>query len=771
MKNLHQKFLAGGLFLLQFFAVSMASAASSPASFMPQNPQFYFQLDTTKDHPLKGQLNDLITKLTSETPDSIPQKLITAAIDNTVIGFSQTANLSDQSEIYLMAFSLDENTFNQIISAASSTELKTTDLGMNRKIYTAQDDFFFTYKLGNVVASNQKGLISDLLMSDSSAKLSANTDYQNLLSRLNTSGFLMGFLDYEKLYSKDFSNLPSSLESVKIEGFSASQLSQGLSGQVYLKFKPDSPFKPEQFQFTPDLYQKVSAKNLLYYQEYFNFSNQFKLATDGVSADSEFQNVFSSISAELSSSLGLNVSTDLAPLFQGKSAIAIHSDLDNQYYPAFSLISDVRGKETQGKTVLDKVQAAISEAVKTSLRSEYDNQVEMRDYYTQYYPDETNPYKDLPAYDVWEKQAIQTQTVQVNGSTLTQIILDPTAGSTSWSEAGDRTKYKFSLAFGITNDGNLIFTTLRNPASLFDYAGLNADQNFRNNFSAQQLTGLSYLNFTNLRSYLNTMLTTLQAGNEISTSVDNFLTPFQSLTAVTTADSGALLSTIKLNADLTKLSGFGDLISSMMQEFSSFSKNSDFQLPEPQKIFPDVAPKDWFYGYVSGVHNDEIMNGYTDGMFRPNQPITRAEFVKTLMEALKWRGEDLSQPLNPVMENATAFDDYDSNAWYAEAVKSAQLSGLVKGFADHTFHPNQPITRAEAVQILYNASSLLKSTESLDFSQNQFNDVRPSDWFYTAVSSAHYYGVVNGKTDLEFKPNDLLTRAETAKIIEQFLYL
>ena len=86
----------------------------------------------------------------------------------------------------------------------------------------------------------------------------------------------------------------------------------------------------------------------------------------------------------------------------------------------------------------------------------------------------------------------------------------------------------------------------------------------------------------------------------------------------------------------------------------------------------------------------QYMNGYTDGTFRPDASITRAEASKLLTSLLVDWGEHRDY----------LFSDVSVSAWYANAVCQMINFGLVNGYTDGTFKPNAKITRAEFVAIL-----------------------------------------------------------------------
>lgn len=125
-------------------------------------------------------------------------------------------------------------------------------------------------------------------------------------------------------------------------------------------------------------------------------------------------------------------------------------------------------------------------------------------------------------------------------------------------------------------------------------------------------------------------------------------------------------------------------------------------------LFGDVKSSDWFVSYVNTAKNEGIVSGYSDG-FRPNQNITRAEALKILLTAGQF----------DIPEEAPDFSDVASDAWYKKYVAFAEKNGIVGGYNDGTFRPNQFITRAEIAKITVKAMEL---SSALLAEQEEEND-------------------------------------------------
>ena len=147
-----------------------------------------------------------------------------------------------------------------------------------------------------------------------------------------------------------------------------------------------------------------------------------------------------------------------------------------------------------------------------------------------------------------------------------------------------------------------------------------------------------------------------------------------------------------------------------------------------------------------------LIDGYSDGSFRPNAPVTRAEFVKLLNRAL-----------NFTAESAISFTDVKESDWfYAEAAKAA-AAGYAQG-SNGAFHPEQAITRAEAAAMIARAVNLTADEKRAD----AFADaaVIPA-WAKGSVGAAAESGYMNGYPDGTFGAGNYITRAEAVVTLDR----
>ncbi|MNI66430.1 Cellulosome-anchoring protein precursor [compost metagenome] len=100
--------------------------------------------------------------------------------------------------------------------------------------------------------------------------------------------------------------------------------------------------------------------------------------------------------------------------------------------------------------------------------------------------------------------------------------------------------------------------------------------------------------------------------------------------------------------------------------------------------FTDVSSTHWANKYIGAAAGSGLMNGYSDGTFRPNDKISRSELATLITRAFKLTGT-----------GNTSFKDVQRNAWYYDSIDALASNKIITGYADSTFKPGQDITRAE----------------------------------------------------------------------------
>lgn len=160
--------------------------------------------------------------------------------------------------------------------------------------------------------------------------------------------------------------------------------------------------------------------------------------------------------------------------------------------------------------------------------------------------------------------------------------------------------------------------------------------------------------------------------------------------------------------------------------FRLLTEESRSQFWATENRYSDVSADQWYNNAVSTMTRAGIVNGYPDGTFRPNAPITRAEMAKIIA---------LFAKLEP---SAERFPD-TAGHWAEPYIRLAAGSGWIEGYPDGTFRPDRAITRAETVTMIDRVLERVPKDESRLLPHETmltFPDCRPGQWFYIAVQEA-----------------------------------
>ena len=176
--------------------------------------------------------------------------------------------------------------------------------------------------------------------------------------------------------------------------------------------------------------------------------------------------------------------------------------------------------------------------------------------------------------------------------------------------------------------------------------------------------------------------------------------------------------------------------------------------------FDDVRRGDWFYDDAAYVYANGLMSGTSAYRFSPDLSTTRAMIVTIL-----WRLEG-----EPVVNFAMRFADVSPDKWYGEAIRWAAASGIVNGYSETAFGPNDNITREQLAAMLYRYAQYKKADVSVGEDTNilSFDDAFDvSGYAVSAMQWACGAGVMQGANG-KLLPTAEATRAQTAAMLHRF---
>ncbi|MCV9948587.1 S-layer homology domain-containing protein [Paenibacillus sp. BT-177] len=164
---------------------------------------------------------------------------------------------------------------------------------------------------------------------------------------------------------------------------------------------------------------------------------------------------------------------------------------------------------------------------------------------------------------------------------------------------------------------------------------------------------------------------------------------------------------------------------------------------------PEIMPVE-----QSEVAHEKYITGYQDGTFRPDQSITRAETAAMMARIMKLETK----------EGSTTYKDVPNMYWAKDSIIALTTQHLMNGYADGTFRPEQPITRAEMAAILASWKQL-KGTQT---AASPYTDIE-KHWARDSIVALANAGWITGYNDNSFQPNKYITRVETVTILNTIL--
>ena len=188
--------------------------------------------------------------------------------------------------------------------------------------------------------------------------------------------------------------------------------------------------------------------------------------------------------------------------------------------------------------------------------------------------------------------------------------------------------------------------------------------------------------------------------------------------------------------------------------------------------FTDVSARDWFYIDVNFVNTNGLFKGFSDTLFEPNMPMTRAMTVTVLYRTNG--SPEIKDMLNP-------FYDVPAGEYYYDAVLWAASNGIVYGFPDGSFMPEDNITRQQLAAIIYRYAAFTGNPfpEDPQAAAPELLNSALNEWYSDAADIDDYArapalalakkGIMLGGLGYMFNPRDNGTRAQTAAILRRYL--
>ena len=177
----------------------------------------------------------------------------------------------------------------------------------------------------------------------------------------------------------------------------------------------------------------------------------------------------------------------------------------------------------------------------------------------------------------------------------------------------------------------------------------------------------------------------------------------------------------------------------------------------PSRGFSDLGSVGtWYHEAVDYVLRNDLMGGYGNGLFGPNDNLSRAQFAQILF----------NKEGRPVVNYLLQYSDVANGAWYTEAIRWATSRGVVSGYGNGMFGPNDNITREQLAVMLWRYAGSPAATDK----ELHFTDAdKASGYALEALRWAVENGILNGYGDGRLGPQGQATRAQVAQMLMSFL--
>ncbi|MBD8946492.1 MAG: hypothetical protein EGR97_04150 [Clostridiales bacterium] len=183
----------------------------------------------------------------------------------------------------------------------------------------------------------------------------------------------------------------------------------------------------------------------------------------------------------------------------------------------------------------------------------------------------------------------------------------------------------------------------------------------------------------------------------------------------------------------------------------------DVTLKDKNNAANGSTSKDGVIILPASKHKSYIV-GYTDGTFQPDGDMTRAEAAAIFARLIS---EEKTENISGTKNN---FTDVKSNEWYAGYISYLEKYGIIKGYADNTFRPDEAVTRAEFVSMTVRYYGLFDKV-SYPANTTKYSDINGKHWAIKDISFAKNIGWLNGYADGTFRPDNNITRAEVVTVV------
>ena len=155
------------------------------------------------------------------------------------------------------------------------------------------------------------------------------------------------------------------------------------------------------------------------------------------------------------------------------------------------------------------------------------------------------------------------------------------------------------------------------------------------------------------------------------------------------------------------------------------------------KEYKDLPKNHWAYKQIQLLTDFDVVVGYPDGLYRPEQPVTRAEFSSMVVKAFNQEKAPITNPVQ--------FKDFTEKDWFYGVVQRAVMFDLLKGYPNGNFNPRGTVARGHVISTIVNAltTETISNQKAKDILENSYDDYdQIPDWLIIAAGKAEILGMV-----------------------------
>lgn len=175
-------------------------------------------------------------------------------------------------------------------------------------------------------------------------------------------------------------------------------------------------------------------------------------------------------------------------------------------------------------------------------------------------------------------------------------------------------------------------------------------------------------------------------------------------------------------------------------------------LAAPAHAFNDVAASNPDAAAINFLRDQNIISGSEDGLFHPELSLTRCELTKIALKVAN---------ITPVPSSSASFLDVPTSSWCHEYAYTARSHGILNGYPDGTFHPNQAVTEIEALKIIINSLEVTLPSVTEDI----YLDVRSTDWWAPYIKFVRDNHLSDMPSGPNYGINQMFIRKKMARVV------